>query len=148
MTTDEDHRSLKRWVDAWGAEVAAADIASARPRFAPDVSAFGTHADVVIGRDALEEAQWSQVWPAIEDFRFSTDEMQVLVSPDRLMAVVVTGWGSTGIASDGSRFDRPGRATLVLRRASIDDTWLGMHTHFSLARGVQPSTHGQRTAIR
>jgi ketosteroid isomerase-like protein len=148
MTTADDHRSVQAWVDAWGSQVAATDIAAARPRFAADVSAFGTHADVVVGRDALEEQQWSRVWPAIDDFWFLTDEMQVLVSPDRLMAVAVVGWGSVGVAEDGSHFDRPGRATVVLRRDTVDDPWLGVHTHFSLARGVPQATHGRRTAIR
>ncbi|MBI5089188.1 MAG: nuclear transport factor 2 family protein [Actinobacteria bacterium] len=117
-------------------------------RFSPDVSAFGTHADVVVGRDALEDAQWSRIWPAIEAFAFLTDEMQVIASPDRLQAVAVVGWTSQGIAPDGSRFDRPGRATVVLRRDAVDGTWIGVHTHFSLARGVPQETHGQRTAIR
>jgi ketosteroid isomerase-like protein len=144
----DDTGSVRAWVDGWGAEVAAVDIAAARRRFADDVSAFGTHADVVVGRDALEGAQWSRIWPAIEGFRFLTDEMQVLLSPDRLMATVVVGWASVGIAEDGGRFDRPGRATVVLRRDRIDQPWLGIHTHFSLARGVPQSTHGSRTAIR
>ncbi|MEO8266278.1 MAG: Rieske 2Fe-2S domain-containing protein [Ilumatobacteraceae bacterium] len=143
-----DQQSVKAWVDGWGAEVAAVDLAAARVRFADDVSAFGTHADVVVGRDSLEAEQWAQVWPAIEDFYFLTDEMQVLVSPDRLQAVAVVGWTSTGIDQAGNRFDRPGRATLVLHRQSIDGLWLGSHTHFSLGRGVPQSTHGARPVVR
>jgi nitrite reductase/ring-hydroxylating ferredoxin subunit/ketosteroid isomerase-like protein len=142
-----DNRSVRTWIDDWGAEVAAVDLAAARLRFASDVSAFGTHADVVIGRDNLETEQWSQVWPAIEDFRFVTDEMQILTSPDGLQAVAVVGWTSIGIDRDGHRFDRPGRATVVLARASIDEPWLGMHTHFSLGRDVPQSTHGARPSI-
>jgi ketosteroid isomerase-like protein len=144
----DDERSVRDWIDAWGREVAAADIAAGRRRFAPDVSAFGTHADVVVGRDSLEEQQWSRIWPAIEAFAFLTDEMQVIVSPDRLQAVAVVGWTSQGIAEDGSRFDRPGRATVVVRRGSTGESWLGVHTHFSLARGVPQTTHGTRVAIR
>ncbi|MGD9995417.1 MAG: Rieske 2Fe-2S domain-containing protein [Ilumatobacteraceae bacterium] len=146
--TSDDARSVREWIDAWGREVAAVDLVSGRRRFAADVSAFGTHADVVVGRDALEEAQWSRIWPAIEAFAFLTDEMQVIVSPDRLQAVAVVGWTSQGIAEDGSRFDRPGRATVVLRRDAPDDAWVGVHTHFSLARGVPQTTHGNRPAVR
>ncbi len=142
-----DNQSVKAWVDDWGAEVAAVDLAAARLRFATDVSAFGTHADVVIGRDNLETEQWSQIWPAIEDFRFVSDEMQILMSPDRLQAIAVVGWTSIGIARDGHRFDRPGRATVVLTRDSIDKPWLGIHTHFSLGRDVPQSTHGARPRI-
>ncbi len=135
------------WLDGWGAEVAAADIAAGRRRFAPELSAFGTHADVVIGRDEVEAQQWSQIWPKIEDFVFRTADAQVLVSDDGGTAVIAVPWDSTGIASDGTRFDRPGRATVVLHR-QVDGSWLGVHTHFSLARGVPQSTHGERRAIR
>src|SRR5690606_20295013 len=43
--------SVREWVAGWGAEVAAADIRSGRQRFADDLVAFGTHADVVAGRE-------------------------------------------------------------------------------------------------
>lgn len=139
---------MRDWLRGWGAEVAAVDIAAARRRFADDLSAFGTRADVVIGRDQVEGEQWSPTWPAIEDFTFLADEAQVVLSPDGLMAVVATGWTSTGIAEDGARFPRPGRATIVVRRAGPRADWLGVHTHFSLARGVPQTTHGDRPARR
>lgn len=145
MKIETDVLSVQAWIDAWGAEVATVDLAAGRRRFAPDVSAFGTHADVVVGRDELELRQWSQIWPAIEDFRFLTEAMQVLVSPDRLMAVAVVGWTSTGIHADGERFDRPGRATVVLSRETVEADWLGVHTHFSLGRGVPSNTYGHRS---
>lgn len=145
---DPDRSSVVAWMDAWGAEVAAVDLAAGRRRFAEDVSAFGTHADVVMGRDNLEAQQWSQVWPAIEGFRFLTEDMQVLVSPDRLQAVAITGWTSRGVAEDGVRFDRPGRATVVLRRDALGRPWIGTHTHFSLGRGVPQRSHGSRSVLR
>ena len=64
---DAAHSSVVDWVVAWGREVAAADIASGRRRFDDDLIAFGTHADVVAGRDAVEAGQWSQIWPALLD---------------------------------------------------------------------------------
>jgi ketosteroid isomerase-like protein len=145
---DADIASVRDWMAAWGAEVAAADIAAGRRRFAPTVTAFGTHADVVHGLDALVDQQWSQIWPAIEDFAFLVDQLHVDVSPDRLLAVAIVPWSSTGIAQDGQRFDRPGRATTVLRRAAIDAPWVGVHTHFSLERDVPSSTHGTRTPTK
>ena len=135
-----DEQSVKSWIAEWGNEVATVDMATARQRFATDVSAFGTHADVVIGRDALEAQQWSQVWPAIEDFQFLVEDMQVLLSPDRLQAVAVVGWSSTGIAADGARFDRPGRATVVLRRDTIDAPVAG-HPHPLLPGPRRPPVH-------
>ena len=142
----DSEQSVRSWLRDWGAEVAAVDLAAARRRFTSDLSAFGTHADVVIGRDQVEREQWLPTWPAIEDFGFLVDEAQVVLSPDGLMAVVATGWTSTGVAEDGTRFPRPGRATVVLRRAGQRAEWLGVHTHFSLARGVPQTTHGTRAA--
>jgi ketosteroid isomerase-like protein len=140
--------SIVEWVAEWGAEVAAADIRAGRRRFADDLIAFGTHADVVVGRDAVEAGQWSQIWPAIEDFEFLLEDVRVRLSPDGLMAVAIVPWSSTGIDADGNRFDRPGRATIVLERDAVGGPWSGTHTHFSLARGVPSSTHGRREAIR
>lgn len=140
--------SVRAWLRGWGHEVAAADIRSGRERFDPAMSAFGTHADVVRGRDSTEAEQWSKIWPAIEDFEFRADDAEIIVSPDGTMAVIATAWTSSGIDEAGTRFDRPGRATIVLRRTDRSAPWLGVHTHFSLARGVPASTHGRRTAIR
>jgi ketosteroid isomerase-like protein len=140
--------SIVEWVADWGAEVAAADIRSARHRFDEELIAFGTYADVVVGRDAVEAGQWSHIWPAIEDFEFLLEDLRVRLSPDGLMAVAIVPWSSSGIDADGNPFDRPGRATIVLERDAVGAPWSGTHTHFSLARGVPASTHGRREAIR
>ena len=145
---DTHDSSVAEWVAAWGSEVGAADIRSGRERFDDGLIAFGTHADVVVGRSAVEAGQWSQIWPAIEDFAFLLDELRVRLSPDGLMAVAIVPWMSTGIDADGAQFDRPGRATVVLEREATTDPWVGTHTHFSLARGVPQSTFGRREAIR
>ena len=143
-TGGTDRDSVKQWVDGWGAEVAAVNLSAAAGRFADDVSAFGTFADVVVGRERLMTDQWSQVWPKIEGFRFLTEEMQVLVAPDGCMAVAVVGWESLGIDEVGERFPRPGRATIVLQRPTLHDRWMGTHTHFSLGRGVPQASYGTR----
>jgi ketosteroid isomerase-like protein len=138
----DDHRSVRDWMDAWGAEVAAVDLDAGRLRFDDGLVAFGTHAFAVRGADRVRAEQWSQVWPTIEGFRFLTDELIVQVSPDRLQAVVIVSWASTGIGPDGARFDRPGRATVVLVRDAVGAPWRGTHTHFSLGRGVPDRSHG------
>lgn len=148
MAGDELTESVRAWVAGWSDEVAAADIRAGRERFADDLVAFGTHADVVVGREAVEAQQWSQIWPKIDTFAFLVDELTVQASPDGLLAVAIVPWTSVGVAEDGSQFDRPGRATVVLTRTDAGARWLGTHTHFSLARGVPQSTHGGRTAIR
>jgi ketosteroid isomerase-like protein len=61
--------------------------------------------------------------------------------------VAVVGWTSIGFAEDGQRFARPGRATVVLRRESVDGSWLGIHTHFSLGRDVPQGTYAVRPPI-
>ena len=124
--------SVREWVRAWGAEVAAVDLAAARRRFSPDVVAFGTYAEVVHGLDDLESQQWRNVWPRIEGFSFRVDELVVIASPDRCQAVAVVPWDSNGKTADGTAFPRPGRATVVLRRESPTAAWFGVHTHFSL----------------
>jgi ketosteroid isomerase-like protein len=137
-------RSVREWMAAWGAEVAAVELAEGRERFAEDVVAFGTRADVVVGLDALHDDQWSEVWPTIEGFAFRLEDLVVLASPDGCQAVAVVGWDSIGIDPDGRRFDRPGRATVVLHRDGPTSPWVGVHTHFSLARGVPPTSYGRR----
>jgi len=145
---DDSTHSVVAWVTEWGAEVAAADIRSGRRRFDEELIAFGTHADVVVGRDAVEDGQWSQIWPAIEDFEFLLADLRVRLSPDGLMAVAIVPWSSTGFDARGDRFDRPGRATIVLERDAVNQPWSGTNTHVSLARGVPASTHGNREVIR
>lgn len=66
----------------------------------------------------------------------------MLVSDDQSMAVVIAPWTSTGFHQDGSRFDRPGRATIVFHRSG--EGWLGVHSHLSLNRGVPQASHGNR----
>ena len=61
--------------------MAAADIRAGRRRFDDGLVAFGTHADVVVGRDAVEAGQWSQIWPAIEDFEFLLEDLRVGCRP-------------------------------------------------------------------
>lgn len=137
-----DLESLTDWLAGWGAEVARVDQDTARSRFAADVIGFGTYADVVVGLDRLVEGQWRNVWGTIRDFTFDTAGAHVLVSPDRLQAVIVAPWTSTGIAEDGTPFERPGRATIVVRRAAVGEPWIGQHTHFSLGRGVPQQSFG------
>jgi ketosteroid isomerase-like protein len=124
--------SVRDWVAEWGAEVASVDMVSARRRFDPDVVAFGTFARMVHGVDALEADQWRNIWPAIRGFTFRLDELVVLASADGCQAVAVVPWDSEGSDADGVAYSRPGRATVVLRRASAAAPWLGVHTHFSL----------------
>ena len=118
------------------------DFDGARTLFDPAVVGFGTFKDVVSGLDALEAGQWRTIWPAIENFRFDLDSLRVLAADDGLMAVGIVIWNSDGFDDSGNRFERPGRATVVLRRGSGDTSWRGIHTHFSLFPAERRSTFG------
>lgn len=131
-----DVASVRAWLSRFGDCVGEVDFASARALFAADVVGFGTWAEVLRGLDDLEALQWRKVWPTIDAFAFDVSGADVLVSPDGLLAAVVAGWTSIGTGEDGSTFDRPGRATIVVRRSTPMDPWQGVHTHFSLARDV------------
>src|SRR5207244_2160144 len=68
--------AARAWLAALERCVRAVDYAAARPLFAPDVQAFGTHAAVVSGRDILEREQWQHIWPTIREFTFRLAEMR------------------------------------------------------------------------
>jgi ketosteroid isomerase-like protein len=121
--------TARAWLLALQACVRAVDYARARALFAEDVVAFGTFAAVVSGRARLEREQWRNVWPTIEGFTFRLAELRCL-GTDQALCVVVP-WDSRGLRADGTRFDRPGRATLLL--VPRGDRWLAAHSHFSLA---------------
>jgi ketosteroid isomerase-like protein len=130
------------WLEGFSSHVRAVDYGSARPLFHPDILAFGTHQDVLPSLEAWVNTQWENVWPKTDDFCFDLAGTHVLISDDCSMAVVVAPWTSTGFHHDGSRFDRPGRATIIFHKR--DDVWLGVHSHLSLNRGVPQSSHGNR----
>jgi ketosteroid isomerase-like protein len=67
----------------------------------------------------------------------------VMAAPDGAIAVAIAPWTSTGFHEDGTPFDRPDRATIVLARQP-DGHWLGVPSHMSLARGVPQDSHGKR----
>lgn len=121
--------AARSWLSALERCVRAVDYEAARPLFAPDVRAFGTYAEIVSSRDALERGQWRMVWPTIRQFAFRLDEM-CCVGGDTMLGVVVP-WDSLGVKSDGTTVPRPGRATLVL--VMRDGRWVAVHSHFSLA---------------
>lgn len=139
----DDVSSVREWVATFGAHVAAVDFASARPMFDDGVVAFGTWSELLTGLDDLEAKQWRNVWPTIDAFAFDVDGTDVVLSDDGLLAVAIAPWSSTGFAEDGSTFDRPGRATLVLRRPSAGAPWRCVHSHFSLGRDVPQRSYGR-----
>lgn len=125
-----DIETIRDWFSRWGRCVAGVDVDGARPLFSAEVVGFGTYKDMVHGIDALADEQWCAIWPTIREFRFDLASLRVLSAADESLTVAMILWDSVGIGEDGRHYPRPGRATVVLRRAG--DGWLGEHTHFSL----------------
>ena len=86
--------------------------------------------------------QWKNIWPTISNFKFLTDTLFIQLSPDKLFANSIIIWDSTGYKNDGNSFERTGRATVTLKRDSLNPNWKGIHTHFSLNRGVPQQSFG------
>ncbi|MBX6745800.1 MAG: nuclear transport factor 2 family protein [Acetobacteraceae bacterium] len=135
--------SVKDWLSRFAACVRDVDYAAAYPFWHEDIIIFGTYQELVRSRKAWTETQWDNVWPRTEGFTFDLANTTVLASADGSMAVAVAPWTSTGFHADGTPFDRPGRATIVLARQP-DGRWLGVHSHMSLQRGVPQDSHGKR----
>jgi ketosteroid isomerase-like protein len=132
MTATPTRAAIEDWFATLQACVRAVDYPTAREIFAPDVVAFGTRAEIVVGLDTLEQNQWSGVWPVIRDFSFDLSQLHWGWSGDGGWAV--TTWTSTGFRPDGSPFPRPGRATVLF--TVREDRILAIHTHFSLSPNV------------
>ena len=142
----DDHARIRDWFRELSEHVQAVDYAAARHLFAEDMIAFGTFTDFVTGQPHAEQNQWRNVWSTIDGFTWRLDEVQALVSPDRLFAVGLAVWDSTGYREDGTPFDRRGRATVSFARAKVGEPWIATHTHMSLFRGTPDRSHGKKTA--
>lgn len=138
----EDLEAIRRWFKRLSDHVQAVDYEGAHPLFAEDMIAFGTFTDFMIGRDKAEREQWRNVWGTIRQFRWRLDGTQAIVSADRLTAIGMAIFDSDGFMSDGTKFDRRGRATVTFARARIGDPWVATHTHMSLFRGTPDRSHG------
>lgn len=144
LTRGSEHQAIREWFSEWGGQVASVDFVSARELFHPDVIGFGTYMDVVRGLEHLENRQWRSIWPTIEGFTFLVDELVSDASEDGKHAYGIVPWTSTGFHADGSSYPRPGRATVLFTRESVDEPWRAIHTHISLAPGTPQKSHGNR----
>ena len=142
----EDQAQMRAWLETWEAKIQAIDFAAARAGFDEGIASFGTHADIVIGLDELENGQWRQVWPTIADFHWRMEQLRSGVSSDRLLGFAIVPWRSNGFHADGSTYDRLGRATIVFSRDDTSEPWRAIHTHISLNPGTPAPSHGRRAA--
>ena len=64
-----DLLTVKAWLADWQPCVQGLDFKKAQSLFVKNTASFGTHMDVVEGIDALEENQWRNVWPNMEELK-------------------------------------------------------------------------------
>ena len=142
-TNNTDHISIRLWFQVWEKQVQNKDFEAAKNLFENDVVSFGTWMNVVEGLDKLYSDQWKNIWPTINNFKFVSNTLFIQISPDRLLANSILVWNSTGYKKNGNSFKRNGRATVVLKRSNLDNSWKGIHTHFSLNRGIPQESFGK-----
>jgi ketosteroid isomerase-like protein len=133
--TQQTEAAVRGWFEELQSCVRAVDFGRAERIFAPDVVGFGTYKDIAEGRETLRREQWSNIWPNISEFTFTLEQLRWGAAGDRAadgshLAWAACPWTSVGFGPDGTRFDRPGRVTVVLERRGGE--WLAIHTHFSL----------------
>ena len=133
---DDDVALIRRWFQKLQLCIQAVDFVGSRPLFADDIITFGTFAAFTVGREATEQEQWRHVWSHIDQFRWRLDDLRTIISADRLTAVGMAVFESTGYTESGKAFDRPGRATVVLGRQAAGGEWIAQHTHVSLFPGT------------
>ena len=141
---EEDRRSVADWIGHWGKLVADVNFKASRPLFAEDAVAFGSKVEMMRSQAELEREQWRAIWPTIEDYRYDLSTLEVVMSPDRLMAMGAVIFRSTGLHADGKKFERNGRATVTLMRSAIGAPWICTHSHVSLKPGTPAPSHGKR----
>ncbi len=141
---EEDRRSVKDWYDRWSGYVADVNFKPVREMFAEDAIAFGSKVEVMTSQAQLEREQWRAVWPSIDDYRYDLATLEVVMSPDRLMAMGALIFRSTGLHPDGRKFERNGRSTVTLMRPSVGAPWICTHSHISLKPGTPAISHGKR----
>jgi ketosteroid isomerase-like protein len=141
---DDDRRSIADFFERWGTLVGNVDYKRARELYTEDVIAFGSLGKTMTSRAALEAEQWRVVWPTLADYRHDLSTLEVIVSPDRLMAMGAVIARTIGIHQDGSHFDRPVRVTATLMREAIGAPWHMTHTHVSLVPDTPAPSYGSR----
>ena len=140
----DDLERVKAWFRRLSEHVQAVDFAGAHPLFAEDMIAFGTFENFITGREAVERAQWCNVWPVTSGFHFRMDDIRAIISSDRLSAIGMGVFDSTGYHEDGTPYERPGRTTVAFSRGRVGEDWVADHTHMSLFRDVPSRSFGKK----
>jgi ketosteroid isomerase-like protein len=138
----DDFARVKAWFERLSEHVRTVDFVGARSLFDDEMIAFGTFENFITGRERVEQAQWRNVWGVTNGFRYRSDDIRAIVSADRLTAIGMGVFDSTGYHADGAPYERPGRTTAAFARRAIGDDWVAIHTHMSLFRDVPSVSYG------
>ena len=145
---EDDVAGVRRWFQRLQICVQMVDYVGARPLFAEDVVTFGTFSAFTVGREATEEEQWRYVWSRIDGFRWCFEDLRVIISGDRRTAVGMALFESLGYTEEGTSYDRPGRATVILGRGAVGTEWVAQHIHASLFQGIPARSFGTKPEHR
>ena len=145
---EDDLTRVRRWFHRLQLHVQSVDYVGARALFAEDVVTFGTFSAFTIGREATEKEQWRQIWSRIDGFRWRLEDLRVIISGDRQTAVSMALFESIGYTEEGTPYERPGRCTIVLGRATIEHDWVAQHIHASLFQGIPARSFGTKPEHR
>lgn len=138
----DDLARVKAWFERLSEYVRAVDYEGARPLFTENMIAFGTFENFITDRDRVEQAQWRNVWGVTSGFRYRSGDIRAIVSADRLTAIGMAVFDSTGYHPDGTPYARPGRTTAAFSRRVVGEDWVADHTHMSLFRDVPSVSYG------
>ena len=126
---DQARAELLDWFDRFARCVRERDFEGGERLFDPDVVAFGTRNEMMLGLAALREMQWLPTWNSTRDFRFVEGTLHIDVCPAGELAWGGALWASRGEPGDRPGFDRRGRATFGFARG---ECWRCTHSHLSL----------------
>ena len=128
MNTEEQ---TWEWLAEFAEHVRRRDIDAGAALFDPACVSFGTRAGRVANRTELVAQQWTPIWFSTEDFAFDRSSLVVQPSSSGDQRVAIVSWTSVGVSPEGTRFDRHGRATIVLRKSRGSGRLQATHSHFS-----------------
>jgi ketosteroid isomerase-like protein len=129
------------WLKEFEECVRTIDYDKGKEMFYPDAYCYGTLVESVNSLEGLFKQQWSQIWVNIKGFSFDLDHLQYKTDDQGKMACLMLPWTSQGFHKDGTSFQRPGRATILLLSDSQVGHWRAHHTHFSLKPGTYAMTY-------
>ena len=90
------HDILYKWFSEFGNFCKLRDFKSAGNLVSNSVCSFGTKVDLVTNLNDLEEEQWKNIWPNIENFTFILENL--ISGGDSELAWGIIPWRSIGFA--------------------------------------------------